>query len=443
MKSWVALVLILISVQTVADSLFDWRASQGVSLNVLLSEHPLTSSLRSREAEFEALTGIDVVFKTLPEDQYRVHLVDELSSPVTSVDVFMTGPSSNWEYARRGWIEDLQPFVDDRSSTPLSWDFKDFYEGAVNTNRWTGEEFSGAGKGPLYGIPMTQENYILYYRKDVLESRGIAVPQTVEQLIETAMRLDGVIFRGKELDGFVARGHGLWPILITGYGALLFAYGAVDIEMDGSSGADGEEAILATKAWAKLMQYTPEDIADYDWMRARDHFMAGGAVFFLDADNMAPVIMDPVRSSVSGSVGFALPPEGPAGRASGIWLWALGMNSRSLNKDAAWRFILWASGKSQMIQLVQDGAFNPTRRSVAESSEMEMLTAKWPGYLEVFKQVATLARWHWNPATRFSETGNRWAMAVLRIYRDDVDAATEMRAAAKDIDQIMYSERYQ
>lgn len=434
------LALCLVGGSAMADD-FNWRQQEGSNLTVMLSAHPLTDSLIAREDEFEALTGIDVEFEVLPEGDYRIKLNAELASGSDSVDVFMTGPSSNWEYASGGWIADLQPFIDDGSKTGEAWDFADFYEGGINTNRWSGEEFGGVGEGPLYAIPMSMESYHLNYRSDVLEANGVEVPDTVEELIAAARKLDGIVHEGKPLDGFVARGTEFWPILITGYGSVLFAYGASDLDEDGSSGADSAEAIAGTKAWAELMQYTPDGIAAYDWNAALNHYIGGNAVFFLDANNMAPTIMNPEKSSVASVSAFANPPSGPAGRASGLWQWALAMNNNSDNPDAAWLFIQWASGKEEMKQLIRDGVINPTRASVANSEVMGELAKDWPGFLEVLDANSRIAEWRWNPSTRFSEAGNRWAEAVQEIYLAGADPDEAMKAAAQDIDSIMDSVR--
>lgn len=434
------LVLALGAIATQAAA-FDWKQQDGSTITVMLSAHPLADSLTAREAEFEALTGIDVSFEVLPEGDFRTKLNAELASGSESVDVFMTGPSSNWEYAAGNWIADLQPFIDDRSKTGEAWDFADFYEGGINTNRWSGEEFGGVGEGPLYAIPMSMESYHLNYRTDVLEAHGIAVPDTVEELIAAAKALDGVEHDGKRLDGFVARGTEFWPILITGYGSVLFAYGASDLESDGSSGADSAEAIAGTEAWAELMQYTPNGIASYDWNAALNHYIGGNAVFFLDANNMAPTIMNPEKSSVAGVNAFTHPPAGPAGRASGLWQWALAMSQNSDNPDAAWLFIQWASGKEEMKQLIRDGVINPTRSSVSTSEVMAELASDWPGFLEVLDANGKIAAWRWNPSTRFSEAGNRWAEAVQEVYLGGADATKAMQAAASDIDAIMQSTR--
>lgn len=139
--------LMVTQASTASAASFDWKAEKGSKITVMLSAHPMSDSLTARETEFEKLTGIDVVFEVLPESDYRIKLNAELASKSDSVDVFMTGPSSNWEYSNGGWIENLQPFIDNAKLTGKEWAFSDFYQGAINTNRWSGEEFAGVGTG--------------------------------------------------------------------------------------------------------------------------------------------------------------------------------------------------------------------------------------------------------------------------------------------------------
>jgi len=417
---------------------FDWRQKQGTEINIGFSAHSMSDALIAMLPEFESATGIKVNYEVAPENDFRVKLNAQLASGDGSVDIFMTGPSTNWEYAAGKWIQDLQPFVDDPALTDPAWDFSDFFGNAVDVNRWTGEEFGGLGKGPLYAIPMNEEGYSLTYRKDVLEKEGIKVPETVDELIAAAQKLKGVEFDGKVLDGIVVRGQEFWPTLITGYGSVLAAYGATDLRADGTSAADSPEAIEATRKWIELLKAGPADIASYGWEQAQAHFAAGNSVFLLDADHMAEVFENPQKSQVAGKVGYALAPSGPAGRGSGIWLWSLGINAFSDNKEGAWLFIQWASSKAVMARTVPYGNINPTRRSVAEGPEMTKYVATWGNYNKVWTEnLEKYAKWRWNPSTSFSEAGNRWALAAQESFTLGTDPAETLKAAANDINAVM------
>jgi multiple sugar transport system substrate-binding protein len=429
-----------------ATSGFDWRQKAGSRITLALSAHSMSDALISLLPQFEQLTGIKAEYTVAPEDDFRIKLNSELAagSGSGSVDVFMTGPSSNWEYVSGKWIENLQPYIDNPALTDAAWNAQDLFKGAVDVNRWTGQEFAGVGQGPLWAIPMNEEGYALHYRKDVLEKAGVAVPQTVEELITAANKLKGFSMNGKKIEGFLARGTEFWPTIITGYSAVLFGYGARDINPDGTSGVNSKETIEATRLWGELMKAAPADIGSYGWEQAQSGFAAGNAAFLLDADHMAAVFEDPKKSQVVGKVGYALPPAGPAGRASGIWLWSLGMNAHSSNKDAAWLFIQWASTSSVMAKSVPFGNINPTRHSVAASPTMASYVKGWGDYNAVWSEILDkYARWRWNPSIHFAEVGNRWALAVQEVVVSKRDAKQALDDAAADINPIIAKARGQ
>jgi multiple sugar transport system substrate-binding protein len=285
---------------------------------------------------------------------------------------------------------------------------------------------------------MNEEGYCLFYRRDVLDKAGVKVPETVDELIAAATKLNGYEMDGKKLSGFVARGQEFWPTIITGYGIVLAAYGGKDLNPDGSSAAGSPQAIEATRKWVQLLKAGPADIASYGWEQAQQYFAAGDAVFMLDADHMAEVFETPKKSQIVGKVGYALAPSGPAGRGSGIWLWSLGMNAFSKNKDAAWLFIQWASSKKVMAQTVPFGNINPTRKSVANGPEMIKFVSGWGDYNKVWSEnLDKYGAWRWNPSTSFAEAGNRWALGVQEAFVSGKDPAETMKAAATDIDVIM------
>ena len=55
--------------------------------------------------EFEEMTGITVNLDVLAEQAANEKLLADLSSRAGTVDVFMTSPLSNWQYATANWLE--------------------------------------------------------------------------------------------------------------------------------------------------------------------------------------------------------------------------------------------------------------------------------------------------------------------------------------------------
>jgi multiple sugar transport system substrate-binding protein len=98
-------------------------------------------------------------------------------------------------------------------------------------------------------------------------------------------------------------------------------------------------------------------------------FSQGKAAFYTDANSIYKNAIDPDKSTIGDKVGYALFPGGKAGsKPYNITSWALAMNAKAVNKDAAWAFIQWASGKDVVLQTQQNG--NPgVRASVWDNPE--------------------------------------------------------------------------
>jgi multiple sugar transport system substrate-binding protein len=425
-----------------AAAKFDWRQDAGQQIQIGFSAHPLSDATISLIPKFEKLTGIKVKYQVAPEADFRAKLNTQLAAGSSAFDVYMTGPATDWQYIHNSWIEPLDKYVNNPKLTSSAWDRKDFFPAAWNVNRWTGVAFKGQGQGPVYAVPVNEEGYALFYRKDVLKAAGVAVPQTINQLIAAAQKLNGYSIGGKKLSGFVGRGIDNFGPLITGYGTFLDAYGFSDLRPDGTSGIDTQPVIDATEKWATLMKTAPADVASYDWQQALSYFAAGNAVFFIDADHMAGSFEDKKQSQVVGKVGYALPPAGPKGRGSGLWLWSFGMNSHSKHKDAAWLFIQWATSKQVMTKAVTFGNINPTRKSVAHSKTMLNYVKNWGDYNTVWSTIlAKYAKWRFQPAVDFPQVGQIWAEAVQQVFQGNTSAKDALGAAAPKINAILARDR--
>lgn len=410
---------------------FDWRNFEGEEINVLMSQHPLSDAVATDLEEFEELTGVQVNLESLTESDYMVKILTELQSGSGSYDVFMTSQPMNYQYAAAGWVEDLQPWVDDPNQTAPDWDFEDFFPALIEANRWDQTDFGGAGEGGLWAIPANEEGYALFYRKDILEANGIEVPQTIDELIDAAAQLDGTQFEGKEINGFVSRGDKTFPTL-NPFSTFAGAYGVQDIT-DGEATVNSPEGIAATEKWVEVMQYAPEAAATYTWAEAQQEFLAGNAAFYIDADHMAPDF-EKEGSPIAGKVGYALPPEGPEGRASSLWVWSLGMNAASDNKCASWQFIQWVTSKEQLTEAIGAGNMNPTRVSVADSEEMAAATAGWGDYNEVWKEILSeYAEWPYTPSATWTEVGDIWATAIQSAVLGEQSVEDALNDAADEI----------
>ncbi len=419
---------------------FSWKRAKGATITLALVQHQYTDSLVKQLPEFTKLTGIKVKRDVLPEEQQREKLQTDLSSRTGNYDAFMTGPATDWQWAAPGYIEPLDSYLKNDSLTEKSWDFKDFFSGAIDANRWKKSAIGKPGTGPLWALPVNGESYCLFCRKDILQEMNMKAPETVDELISAVKKVDGKSFGGKKVSGFVARGDGTWPTITSGYSTVYFGYGAPGITPDGKVELTAPKSVEATKKWADLMSVAPRGVGSYTWYEAQNDYAAGNAAFFIDADHMSAIFEDPKSSSVVGKVHYALPPKGPSGRASNIWLWSLGMSAASKNKVASWLFLQWATSKKVLQNSVTAGNINPTRSSVANSQTMTQYTAKWGTYNEVWKKIAKdYAKWRFIASPKFPDMADRWATALQAVVLGKSSAEEALASAQKDIKSTISS----
>ena len=127
MKKWFSLLIVVVLLSTVigsasaAEPTIDWMKYKGTKLNLILNKHPYSESLIGLLPDFENATGIKVSYEILAEEEYFEKLRLELSTGTGQYDVFMTGPMLEWEYTAAGWLEPLDPYMNDPAKTDAAF----------------------------------------------------------------------------------------------------------------------------------------------------------------------------------------------------------------------------------------------------------------------------------------------------------------------------------
>ncbi|MGF9710637.1 ABC transporter substrate-binding protein [Paenibacillus naphthalenovorans] len=317
----------------------------GTSITAYMGVSPAADVIRSMLPEFESQTGLKVNLQILANEQLSQKLSVQLTAGSSNPDVFMIRPLEEVKlFHKNGWVQPLDEYV---RRNP-DYDFDDFSKSAIE---------STTADGKLISVPLSTEQQILYYRKDLLEQAGIPVPKTLDELEEAVKKLhdpDNGVY------GFVARGQR--NALVTQLSSFLYSEGA-DFQKDGKATINTPEAIKGISRYANLLKnYGPPGVLNMAWPQAMGVFAQGKAAFFTDASAIYSSMLDPGTSKIVNKVGFAMFPAGQAGaKPFNITAWGMAMNSASANKEAAWTFIEWATGKDLVLKSQQRG--NPGARN--------------------------------------------------------------------------------
>jgi multiple sugar transport system substrate-binding protein len=416
---------------------FDWRKAEGESIKILQTPHPYQQTFQPLLEEFSELTGIEVVTELVPEADYFTKLNTELAGGSGEHDVFMLGAYFIWTYGPPGWLEDLNPWLENSSATSDEYDFEDIYEGLRMATRWDFQTGSPLGSGGQWAIPWGFETNVVAYNKAEFDRRGIKPAETFDDFMQLAIDLTD---RSENRYGVTFRGSRSWATIHPGFMSQFSREGAVDYEVNGSelvAAMNSETAVDFTKKWVELAKEAgPTSWTTYEYPDCTRDLGNGTAMMCYDADSATYPQNKPGASQEAGNLAWHPAPAGPDGYyATNLWTWSLAMNAASQKKLAAWLFIQWATGKEAMSDAVREGAFaDPTRHSVFDGAFKDTL-GDFPGYLETFETVIDSTSIQFTPQSRFFETTEDCAVALQDIYAgaDAQSRLDDLAAASTDI----------
>lgn len=316
----------------------------GRSITAYMGNSPAAEAIRTLLPQFEARTGLKVDLTSFSNEQLSQKLSVQFAAGSTSPDVFMIRPLEELKaFGRNGWLAPLDSFA---ASDP-DYDIADYSPSAIESVTYD---------GAIAAMPLSTEQQILFYRKDLLAQAGLTVPTTLDELEAAAKALHDP---ANGVYGFVARGQR--NALVTQLSSFLYSEGG-DFQKGDIAAINTPEAIKGIGRYVTLLKrYGPPGVFNLGWQQAAGLFSQGKAAFYTDASAIYSIAMGSNQSSIADKVGFAMFPAGQAGaRPFNVTAWGLGMSSGSVHKEAAWLFIRWATSKEIVMKSQQMG--NPGAR---------------------------------------------------------------------------------
>lgn len=331
----------------------DWKQFAGQTITLAGAIHPWSNAITPLLPEFTELTGIGVVTDFRLETTYLGALPIRLNRGGSTPDVFMF--LTYGQGISAGWLEPLNAHFSDRSLTDLGWyDESDLLKTARAFPVWP--------DGERYAMPITSEAVTLFINSDALAAKNLPVPQTFEELLDTATAV-----KTSEMSGIAMRaqaGGNSSPAAMS----YVFSYGGHMVK-DNKAAFDTPEAIAAVAMYGEtLSQAGPVGVGSYEWYHVLDDFLQGRTAMAMDSSVLARDISDPAKSRVAKQTEFAAFPH-VAGRGPVPFMshWQACINSKSRSKRAAFLFLLWATSKPTSLQTAAVGL--ATTRLSAWSSE--------------------------------------------------------------------------
>ncbi|MCX6089684.1 MAG: sugar ABC transporter substrate-binding protein [Candidatus Atribacteria bacterium] len=424
----VSLLVVLLVLPVTAAELFGgnikWEQFSGQQIRMMMNKHWFTDGIQPVVAEFEKKTGIKVIFDVYPEEAFWSKLKVELAGGQPTVDGFMVGSLDMGSYSSAGWLESLNKYTVDPRFIDQEWyDYQDLYPAAL---------LAGVYKDQLLVLPIGTECELMAYRKDILTEKGLTVPETYDQLYDTAKKL-----KTEGMAGYVSRGlRGLsivWEW--TGY---LLSYGGKYFDDQGNPAFNSPEAIAASEMYGKMLKDTgPEGVVNYGWPEVLAAAQQGKVAMVIEASGALPAL-ESKESTIKGKVGYAQIPAGPNQQiVPNYWFWNLGMNPKSQKKDATFLFMMWATSKPVFQYIASESGVSGARLSVwkdpvfFEKQNKEWIDACIKGFGFVKADLVP----YLNP--KYPEIADIISVELQNIVLGIKSAKDAMDEAANDVSDLM------
>lgn len=298
---------------------------------VMVGNPQMLDLQRLTPAGFTARTGIRVDFTVLPENNVRAAVNQDFSSQAGAYDVASV---SNFEvpfYAKYGWLSPL-----DGVAADPAFDQRDILPAIAQG--LTGDD------GKVYAEPFYGESSFLMYRKDVLASLGLTMPErpTWPDVVRLAAALDHA---RPGMRGICLRGLPGWGEVIAPLTTVVNTVGGTWFSADWQAEVDSPQFRRATQLYVDLLREHGEpNPTSAGFSECLTAVQTGQAAMWYDATSAAGVL-ESRGSAVAGRMGYAPAPVVRTASSGWIYSWAWAVQRASQHQSDAAAFVAWAASK--------------------------------------------------------------------------------------------------
>jgi sorbitol/mannitol transport system substrate-binding protein len=312
---------------------------QATTITIATVNNPDMIVMQSLTSTFTKKYGINVKYVTLPENTLRQKVTSDVATGGGQFDIATVGTYDVPIWAKNKWLVSLNPYFSKLSASASStYDLKD-----VLPKVRLGLSY----KNQLYALPFYGESSMTYYNKKLFAAAGLKMPlhPTWDQVATFAAKLNkpsanqyGICLRG--LPGWGEFGAPLTTVVNT--------FGGEWFNMKWEPQLTSPAFEAAANFYVNLVRKSGEPGATSSGFTECETAMAQGrTAMWVDATVAAGQLTDPTKSQVAKDIGFAYAPTKvtPLG-SHWLWSWSLAVEASSKNKDAAFKFLTWATSQN-------------------------------------------------------------------------------------------------
>lgn len=310
--------------------------------------------------QWEEATGNSINWVVLEENVLRQRTTQDIATNGGSFDIMFIGAYETPIWGANGWLTSLNDFADD-----ADYDLNDIFQLVRN---------GLSADGNLYAVPLYSETSFTFYRTDIFEAKGIAVPEGQPTYDEFMAMAAAAHDPDNGIYGTCQRGKAGWGENMAFVGTLANAFGARWFDEEWNPQLDSPEWNEAITYYVDLMtKYGPPGSSANGHNENRALFKDGKCATWVDATSAAGDVRNPETSTVADVTDFFKAPMQATDKGTGwFWSWALAIPASSQKTDTAKDFLKWATSK-EYFQLVGEtkgwvAVPSGTRQSIEEDA---------------------------------------------------------------------------
>ena len=415
-------------VHTMAQGKYAKYKGQTIVIN--FPAHPHYDQAEKLFAEFTAETGIKVERDKMQYLRMKDKQTLEMGKGQGDYDVIVYVVMWKTEYVKKGLLEPLTPFFNNKALADPNWDQKDIITKYWETNALVGGPkmyLPGPGAQP-YGIPFGAETGVLGYRTDIFEKHKLKPPATYDELLAAAR-----LIKDKEgIGGLTSRGQtghqvtAAWLLHLSPNGGEVF-------DKAFRAAFNNPQGVKAANILKEIVDTGPPGIPSYGFGEMQNAFLQGQAAMYLDSVSVFGPAQDPSKSKVVGKVGYVVHPKGTQHSAqSGGFAMAIPKNAR--NKDAAFLFMQWMTSKKADLKIALAGG-NINRWSTVDNAE---IAKKYPIEVPALRESLKICNPDWRPLIPEWDHISQQILgqALPAVITGDKPAKAALDAVVKDVEDV-------
>jgi sorbitol/mannitol transport system substrate-binding protein len=285
--------------------------------------------MESLKGEFEAANpGIKVNFQVMEEGDLRSAVTADVANAAGQYDIVTIGAYEVPQWGANGWLTDLTEGLNDGS-----YDVEDILPPVRSALSVDGKQ---------YAVPFYGESSILMYNKEILDAAGqkLSKNPTWQEVAAVAKAV-----KTDDVAGICLRGKPGWGDLFAPLTTVVQTFGGSWYDMNWDAQVNSPAFVEAVTFYKNLLDEAGQpNPVDYSFNECLNALKEGKVAMWYDA-SVAASFLEADDSPVKGKLAYSHAPVVKTKESGWLWSWNLAVPANTKNKDAAIKFVKWATSK--------------------------------------------------------------------------------------------------